>query len=343
MRTVSFRIVRDDRAVRRDDTSPTSRALLVLELLQTSPGIGAERLASRLGVTERAVRRYVGILREAGIPVESERGPYGGYRVGRGVRLPPLVFSSQEALGLVMAVLDGQHAAADGEDPVGRALAKITRALPESVAAQAELVRQAAAAAPRDHAVRPDLATTAEVVRACAEHRRLRLTYRSEAGREWTLEVEPWAVVVRYARWYLLCRTLPRPDHGDRGKGGPAVRAYRVDRMRDVELLPQPAAVPDDLDPVALLEEHLAQGWEYDVRVRVADAPARVEQCLPRGFGRISADGDGTLLVASTSNPHWYAQMLAGLGTPYEVLGGPELRDAVRALGERARAAVTDD
>src|SRR6478672_11970299 len=100
------------------DTSPTARALLTLELVPGSPGITAGRLAARLGVPGRAARRYVAILREAGIPVESERGPYGGYRVGRGLRLPPLVFSGAEALGLVMAVLDGRHAAADSEDPV---------------------------------------------------------------------------------------------------------------------------------------------------------------------------------------------------------------------------------
>lgn len=71
-----------------EDAGPTARVLLTLELLQGSPGITAERLAGKLGVSERAARRYVGILREAGIPVESERGPYGGYRLGRGVRLP---------------------------------------------------------------------------------------------------------------------------------------------------------------------------------------------------------------------------------------------------------------
>ena len=60
------------------DTSPTARALLALELVQGSPGITAERLADKLGVSERAARRYVGILREAGIPIESVRGPYGG-------------------------------------------------------------------------------------------------------------------------------------------------------------------------------------------------------------------------------------------------------------------------
>ena len=104
------------------DTSPTARALLVLEMVQNSPGITADRLGERLGVSERAVRRYVGILRETGVPIESVRGPYGGYRVGRGLRVPPLMFTTSEALGLVMAVLEGHRTAADAADPVGSAL-----------------------------------------------------------------------------------------------------------------------------------------------------------------------------------------------------------------------------
>ena len=99
--------------------SPTARALRTLDILQTRPGTTADQLADRLGVTERAARRYIGILREAGIPVESTRGPYGGYRLRRGTRLPPIVFTQAEALGLVMAVLDGQPAATDADDPVG--------------------------------------------------------------------------------------------------------------------------------------------------------------------------------------------------------------------------------
>src|SRR5437773_910128 len=94
---------------------------MVLELVQGSPGITADRLADKLGVSERAARRYVGILREAGIPVESVRGPHGGYRLGRGLRPPPLMFSAAEALGLVMAVLDGHHDASDPTDSVGPA------------------------------------------------------------------------------------------------------------------------------------------------------------------------------------------------------------------------------
>ena len=182
------------------ELSPTARALRALEILQTRPGATADELAERLGVTERAARRYVGILREAGIPIESTRGPYGGYRLGRGTRLPPVVFTQAEALGLVMAVLDGQPAAADGDDLVGCALGKVIRALPESVGREAAALREHASAAPDRYPARPDTATTSTLVAAVAARRRVLVTYRSETGNEWEAEVDPWAVVVRYGR-----------------------------------------------------------------------------------------------------------------------------------------------
>jgi predicted DNA-binding transcriptional regulator YafY len=313
------------------DTSPTARALLALELVQGSPGITADRLADKLGVSERAARRYVAILREAGIPIESVRGPYGGYRVGRGLRLPPLVFSSAEALGLVMAVLDGHHDASDPTDPVGSALGKIVRALPEPVAAQAEVVRRTTAPAPDRAAARPDPATTAALVQACSDHRAVRLDYRSEAGSEWLLEVDPWAVVVRHGRWYLLCRSH-RAD---------ARRAYRIDRVRSLVVLDDAFTPPTELDPVAVLEEHLAVGWEYDVEV-VIDAPVEaVRRCLPPALGRLEPiDAGSTRLVGSTSNPWWYAEHLAAVPAAYRIVGGPELQQTARVLGQRLLAAA---
>src|SRR6478736_8059315 len=260
-----------------DESNPTARALVCLQLLQDSPGVTAERLAARLGVSDRAARRYVSILREAGIPVESTRGPYGGYRLGRGLRPPPLLFSPAEALGLVMAVLDGHHDAGDATGPVGSALGKIVRALPQSVASQVEAVRRTTAPAPDRGAARPDPGTTTELVRACSERRRVRLGYRTEAGSEWLVEVDPWAVVVRHGRWYLLCRSHTSA----------ARRAYRVDRVRAVEVLDDTFRPPADLDPVALLEQHLAVGWEYDVEV-VVDAPLdEAGRRLPRALGRL--------------------------------------------------------
>ncbi|MGY5882634.1 helix-turn-helix transcriptional regulator [Modestobacter lacusdianchii] len=315
----------------RPDGNPTARALIALEVLQGRPGITAAALAAELGVSDRAARRYVATLREAGIPIESERGPHGGYRVGRGLRLPPLVFTATEALGLVMAVLDGHHDAGDRTDPVGSALGTILRALPESVAAQAEAVRRSTAPAVDRSAARPDPATTSALVQACADRRRVRLGYRSEAGTEWTAEVDPWAVVVRHGRWYLLCHA----------HSAGARRAYRVDRVRGVERLAQTFTVPAGLDPVAELEDHLAVGWEYACEVLV-DAPLdRLTPCVPRSLGRLTAvDATTSRLVGSTSNPWWYAEQLAALPAPFRVLGGPELRHTTRELGRRMLAAT---
>ena len=316
------------------DTSPTARALLAFELIQGAPGITADRLADKLGVTERAVRRYVAILREAGIPIESVRGRYGGYRVGRGLRLPPLMFSADEALGLVMAVLDGHHDASDPTAPVGSALGKIVRALPEPVAAQAEVVRRTAAPAPDRAAARPDPGITSALVQACSDHRKVRLDYRSEAGSEWLVEVEPWAVVVRHGRWYLLCRS----------GSADARRAYRIDRVRGVELLDGTFTPPADLDPVATLEEHLAVGWEYDAEV-VIEAPFdAVDRRLPRALGRLEpVDAETTRLVGSTSNPTWYAEQLAMIPVPYRILGCSAVQQAARVLGQRLLAAADSE
>jgi predicted DNA-binding transcriptional regulator YafY len=159
------------------EVSPTARALLALEAIQNVPGITAQRLGERLGVTERAARRYVAILREAGLPIDSVSGPYGGYQVGRGLRLPPLTFTAAEAAGLVMAVMEGHGAAADPADLVGGALAKILRVLPARVSALVRPIRDVipppATAAPQ---VSHELTTA--LFQACAAGRRLRLSYR---------------------------------------------------------------------------------------------------------------------------------------------------------------------
>jgi predicted DNA-binding transcriptional regulator YafY len=316
------------------ESSPTARALLTLELLQGQPGITADRIAERLEVTARAARRYVAILREAGIPIVSVSGPGGGYRLGRGLRLPPLQFSPAEALGLVMAVLDGHHRAADPTDPVGSALGRILRALPEDVAAQAEAVRRAAAPAADHGAARPDPATTATLVSACAEHRRVLVRYRAESGKELTIEAEPWAIVVRHSRWYLLCWSLPAA----------AVRAYRVDRVQEVDVLQETFAPPADLDPVGHLEDHLGIGWEYPAEIVIHAPLQRCFSLLPRGLGRLEElDPERTRLLGSTGNPFWYAERLARIPVSYQILGGAEVTQAAQVLARRMLAAAGAD
>ncbi|WP_457192402.1 helix-turn-helix transcriptional regulator [Nocardioides sp. P5_E3] len=314
------------------EISPTARALRALDVLQARPGVTAAELAERLGVTERAARRYVAILREADIPIESTRGPYGGYTLGRGLRLPPLVFSATEALGLVMAALDSQHAVADPADPVGSALGKILRVLPTNVARQAAAVRETARTVPERASVRPDPEVTSGLVAAVAAQQQVRIGYRTAAGNARTFEVDPWSVVVRYGRWYLLCHS----HHAD------ALRTFRIDRITEVEQLAGTFEVPADLDPAAELEANLGKGWEHDTHL-VFDLPlAEVRPWIRPTLGDLRELPDGRCeLVGSTSNPQAYAgEWLAHVPLPFTVVGGPELRAAVSVVADRLARSI---
>jgi predicted DNA-binding transcriptional regulator YafY len=322
------------------EISPTARALLALEAIQNVPGITAQRLGERLGVTERAARRYVAILREAGLPIESVSGPYGGYQVGRGLRLPPLTFSAAEAAGLVMAVIEGHRAAADPADLVGGALAKIIRVLPARVSGLVRPIRDVTPPT-ADTAARVSPELTTALFEACAAGQRLRLGYRlagrsgdGEGRAEREMEVDPWAVILRHSRWYLLCWSHTRD----------ARRVLRVDRIVSAEQLPDTFTPPAGLDPLRVLEEHLAQGWTFPVDVLIDAPPAEVVRWLPRSLGMVTPHGDGTRtrLLASTDEPEWYAGRLAALPCAFQVMESAPLRDAVAALGLRLLAASAD-
>jgi predicted DNA-binding transcriptional regulator YafY len=247
--------------------------------------------------------------------------------------MPPLVFTSSEALGLVMAVLDGHHAAADPDDPVGSALGKLIASLPGHVGRQAAEMRRHALAVPDRRAARPDPEVTAVLVDAIAAQRGVRLTYRSQSGSDWDTEADPWAVGVRQGRWYLLCFAHNVAD----------VRTYRIDRIQEVQARNVHIERPPDLDPVEWLERHLGSGWEHETHV-VFDAPlADVAHWVRGPMGRLEPLDDGArcVLFGTTSDPTMYAgEWLAALPFPFEVVGGPELREATAAVAVKlARAA----
>ncbi len=317
---------------------PVAQVFRLLRIVQARPGVGAAELAERLEVSDRAVRRYVATLRAAGIPIDSTRGPHGGYRIGRSAQPPPLLFESSEVLGLVMAVLDGHHAAADPDDSVGSALSKLIASLPAATARQAAIVRAHARAAPDRGAARSDPALVTELADALADDRRVRLDYTTGAGRMIEIVGDPWAVVVRHGRWYLLC-------HADRPN---AVRAYRIDRIHQLRTLTSSIVTtpPADFDPVASLEAHLSTGWEYDTVVEFDASLADVAPWIRPPMGRLEECDSGARcrLRGTTSNPHMYAsEWLAPIPHQFHINGGPELRTAVHDLAARLAAATRPD
>ncbi|HEY7012988.1 MAG TPA: WYL domain-containing protein, partial [Streptosporangiaceae bacterium] len=262
-------------------------------------------------------------------------GPYGGYRVGRGLRLPPLMFTAAEAMGLAMATLEGHRHAADPADLVGSALAKIVRVLPAEVAGPVRAFREisrgpagrdgeAGRGARSGASASPELTT--RLIEACTAARRLRLGYRMGGDTERMMDVDPWAVVLRHSRWYLLGWS-----HTVRAR-----RVLRVDRIAHVEVLPDSFTPPPDLDALRTLEEHLSQGWAHPVEVLVDATVDETRRWIPRSLGRLEPDEEGrTRLQATTSEPDWYARQLAAIPAPFLVIASPEIQRAVAALGQR--------
>ena len=312
-----------------EDAGPTARALLALAAIQAVPGITSDRLATRLGVSDRAARRYVTVLREAGIPIESATGRYGGYRIGRGTKVP-LTFSTSEALGLVMAVLQGWHGTIDAEHPAATALGKIIRVLPAAAAAPAEALRRVRAHNPNDAAAMPDPDTVAAVAQACEANRSIKIGYRAAHGSVHDTVVDPWAVVVRHGRWYLLCRS-----HRADGR-----RVLRLDRMTGLEQTGESFDRPAALDPVREVQEHLADGWPHEIEVRIMAPFDEIARHVPRALGRLEPLADGSCqLRGSTDDLAWYAAQLACVPASFTVTSSNELRAELRVLARRlARA-----
>ena len=125
---------------------PTARVLTVLELLQSHDRMTGAELARRLEVDVRTVRNYVQTLTDLGIPVEAERGRYGAYHLRAGYKLPPLIFTEDEALALTLSLLVARASDLVTAAPAfAGVLAKVERVLPAATRAHIQAVEQTVA------------------------------------------------------------------------------------------------------------------------------------------------------------------------------------------------------
>ena len=312
---------------------PASRILTMLELLQDRPGITGPQLADRLGVSSRTVRRYVGALQEMGIPIEPTPGRYGGYRLYSGFRLPPLMFSADEAIGLVLAIIAARPQGITSADhPAERAISKIERVLSPDLARKLNDVRDGVIIPSGlwdRGAVFPDPEILTILTHASLTDHRIWMRYSRADGDESARKVDPYGVVALFGRWYLhgWC-------HLREGR-----RTFRVDRIRRTDLLAEQFERPNDVDALAAVESSIAlsRGWRVAVRV---DAPVdAVREYVPRTFAVLEPDGDDrTTLLASADELEWFAWRLMGLPYDLTVIEPPELREAFRRIGERMHA-----
>lgn len=317
---------------------PTARVLTVLEILQ-SRKISGRELARRLEVDGRTVRRYVATLQEMGIPVEGERGRYGAYSLKRGYKMPPLMFTDGEALGLALGLLAARGLGlADLAPAVEGALAKVERVMPEALRDKLRTLEQTVTLSVVPPATPPDSEVVSGLAGAVGERRKVRLRYRSVRREETRRVVDPYAVLQREGRWHLFGHC-----HLRRG-----VRLFRLDRMLETEVLDETFERPPELNaPEAVLEAvaNAHGSWEVEVLLQTSMERAR-EQVTPMLASLEETEG-GVLMRCTTGNLDGMARVVAGLFCPLVVRNPPELRDALKrhaaeiaSLAERTEGKV---
>ena len=310
---------------------PATRLLALLELLQTYGRLGGPELSRRLGVGERTVRRYMTLLADLGIPVEAGRGRYGGYRLRPGFKLPPLMFSEDEALALVLGLLAVRQSGLAGTaTDVEGALAKVERVMPDSLRTRVRAVQEAVVLSGVTRDTRTVGALIGVLSEAAHQRRRVRLRYRAARGEETVREVDTYGVVCYEGVWYAVGHDHLRAD----------LRTFRVDRILGADLRAERFTRPAGFDALAHLEHTLATvPGALAIEVLLETTLEEARRLIPARSATLEQTPRGVLVRGQAQDRQdlsTLAYILAGLRCPMIVRQPPELRDELRALAAHA-------
>jgi predicted DNA-binding transcriptional regulator YafY len=316
-----------------------TRLIHLIQLLQRQPNQKAADLAAELGVSVRTLHRYFGMLEEMGIPLYAERGPHGGFSLVRGYKMPPLVFTPEEAVAVSLGTglveeMWGQvyYNAARG------ALAKLENLLPDEQRGEVAWARRTLVATGLHRAdLEAQTPTLEKLRRAARDHRRVSMTYQSNTRPEPTRrELDPYALVHRWGWWYVVgyCHL--------RG----ALRTFRIDRIADLTLLEHAFDPPHEagFDLHAYLETDLVAQPQIKVRMRFLPEGADLARQSITYWETLEKETNGSVVVTFPApNLQWAASTALAYGPLVVILEPPELRSIVHDWAQAAATHYSSD
>jgi predicted DNA-binding transcriptional regulator YafY len=315
----------------------TARALQLLELLQSAQLRTVGELADRLGVDERTVRRDVARLFDLGVPVETLRGRYGGYRLAPGRRVLPLMFSNEEVVAVFLGLARAQAASREPGIAAQTALSKIKRALPTADAKRIDTLLGVMTRTSQHGEVAPDPAVMLTLAEAVNLRHVLDLRYLSGEGVASRRTIHPYALVAHSDRWYLVAFDTDKQEE----------RTFRVDRIRTARSIRGTFAPPLQSD----VEGHLLglfadADYRWQVVLRIQETEDHIRAHLPLSVARLErldpAANRGPEDVAPwyraeihAENLDWLPSVIAALDCEVVIDRPGELRNRVRAAATR--------
>ncbi len=310
----------------------SARLLQLLTLFQQRRYWPGAELAARLEVTSRTLRRDVDKLRTLGYPVHSTSGVEGGYQLGAGSQMPPLLLDDGEALAVALGLRLASAGTIEGvEEASVRAMAKLEQILPRRLRQRVAAIEGAVVVSDSEGARVPP-ATLAAVASACREKEALRFRYRDHSGESSTRSVEPYRLVHTLRQWYLVAWDRAREDW----------RTFRLDRMEH----PKPGSRflprhPPAEDLAAYVTRGIWNAAPCRARLKLLVPAAQAIARLPPHLGLVEPiDGRSCRFEVTAPSYDNMAANLARLDLDFEVEGPGELSKAVKRLEARYRRAT---
>ncbi|HUC24119.1 MAG TPA: YafY family protein [Streptosporangiaceae bacterium] len=310
----------------------SARLLRLLSVLQSRPEWPGVELAARLEITPRTLRRDIAKLRSLGYPVQATPGVAGGYRLGAGAALPPLLLDDEEAVAVAISLRSAaSHSVTGAGEASVRALAKLEQVLPDRLRERAAAISQATVPL-----TGPGPAVSAEtlvvIARACRSHQVIEFSYRSHDGALSARRAEPHRLVQAGYRWYLVARDLGRAEW----------RTFRADRIGDLRLTGARFLPRDPPDAAAFVARAVTTApYRYQARILVHAPATAVAEQIPPSAGVIDPAGPASCVLTSGSDSLGaIAFHVVMMGLRFTVLEPPELIEHVRLLADRLTEAV---
>jgi predicted DNA-binding transcriptional regulator YafY len=293
--------------------------LAVLALLQAHGRMSGPELAQRLEVDIRTLRRYIIMLQDLGIPIEAERGRNGAYVLAAGFKLPPMMFTNEEALALTIGLISARRLnLAETDRAIESAFAKLERVMPLDLKSR---VRALTETITLDSSTTP-FAPPSEVVlsamsSAAQLQERVHIQYHTNQGEDTERDFDPYGLTYYLNRWYVVGYCHLRQD----------LRSFRLDRITQINTLKTQFDRPKGFDPLAYIMQAIATMprkfvFELLLKTDLGTAQKEVFDVL----GILEADKDGVILRGSVEDLDWLARQISIFSFDFLVRKPDELR-----------------
>ena len=315
---------------------PTSRVLTVLELLQARSLLSGPELAERLEVDVRTIRHYITTLQDIGIPVETVFGRHGGYRLRPSFKLPPLMFTNEEVLALILGLMVVQKIGVnDITEASEGAMAKIERVLPMPLQERAYAIQEMLVVGIPSPEMLVERTMVETLSLAAQQSHQVHLRYSNKTEQETERMLDPYGVVCHDGKWYVVGYCHLRLN----------VRVFRLDRIQQVEVKKEVFTRPPDfhiLDTVLQSFLAIPDRWNIEVLLKMSLEEARRKVPLALATLTLEQQTQGVVLSASVDNLDWMARFLVSLQCSFVIRSPTELKTALQTLAEEITCLVQE-